>query len=163
MKYFRYVFIVGYVFILFLIVYFAASSASESTKTSDKTTEIVIEVYDAITPTKESVKNRYSMDEISHFVRKAIGHFLLFSALGFFASMTYIYFINKMKLRLILSLISGIIVAIISEIIQIFAEGRGPAIKDVLLDYSGYLLSTLIILLIMFLIIKKKRGKINDS
>lgn len=151
MKYLKIIFIGIYFFLIGLIFTFAASPATTSTATSDKTTEIVIETYDFITPTKESVTERHPIDEIKNFVRKAIGHFGLFLVLGIFGTLSLIFILDNKYIILFIILISGISVAAISEILQIYAEARGPAIKDVLLDYSGYLISALIIYLIYIL------------
>lgn len=156
MKYGKYIFLVIYIFLVGLIFYFAGSSGESSSELSGGLTDKLIEIYDFITPTKESVLERYSYSEISNFVRKGIGHFGLFAFMGIFAAMTYIFFIKKMNIRLIVIFLSGFIIAGISEIIQIFAESRGPAFLDVLIDYSGYLISTGIIIGIMFIILKKR-------
>ena len=165
MKYFRFVFIIFYIFILYLIFSFSLANAEKSTETSDKTTQIVIDVYDAVTPTKESVTERHSMEDIKHFIRKAIGHFLLFASLGFFDSLIAIFFFKKKLAILLFSFLPGFFVALISEFLQTIAINRGPAISDVFLDYSGYLSAVCIILLITFIIHKNKnkRRKVNDD
>ena len=78
-----------------------------------------------------------------HTVRKA-AHVFEFLVLGVLLTLFY----GKSKLRNCLMIIGGgVSVAAIDETIQIFS-GRGPAVKDVLIDACGCLIGFLIVMLI---------------
>ncbi len=159
MKYIKYLFLIIYISLTIFIFIKASASAEESSNDSDKVTDVVVGTVDAITPGDESIVDIYGIDKIKQFIRKGLGHFGLFLALGVFALPTYLLFIKKGWLAVILELITGFMIAGISEIIQIYADSRGPAFSDVLLDFCGYLTSTILLggLLIIIYIIRKKR------
>jgi glycopeptide antibiotics resistance protein len=83
---------------------------------------------------------------LSLIVRKLLGHFLIFWLDGVLAYLTAISFIHKAKWWLP-PLIAGaamILVASVSEIIQLFASDRAGTFIDVILDSAGALLGILI-------------------
>lgn len=96
-----------------------------------------------------------TVDNFYYIIRKSIGHFGAFLALGIFGSMTYcIIFKKNLRGRLIAFLVclaAGFAVAGITEILQlpIFTPGRGPSFSDVLLDFTGYCTSTIPIYLVV--------------
>lgn len=94
-------------------------------------------------------------------IRKLVGHFLLFGLSGSFTSLTFVmsdYMIDKFKWKNIIFVLSfGLIVAIISELIQYFVPGRYGALIDILIDFSGYLLFSGIVCLVYILILKRKQ------
>ena len=97
---------------------------------------------------------RYNFDIVKfrYFVRKLVGHFGAFVILGVFASLTYYCFINRSKLlALSITIAAGLVVACGSELLQFIPNGRCPAFKDVLIDMAGYMCSTIILGLILYL------------
>lgn len=96
-----------------------------------------------------------TIDNFSHWVRKAMGHFGAFLVLGIFGSFTYLIIFKKnLRGRLIAFLVclaAGFAVAGITEILQlpIFTPGRGPSFSDVMLDFTGYCTSTIPIYVII--------------
>ena len=94
-------------------------------------------------------------------IRKLVGHFLLFGLSGSFTSLTFVmndYMIDKFKWKNIIFVLSiGLIVAIISELIQYFLPGRYGALIDIIIDFSGYLLFSGIVCLVYILILKRKQ------
>ncbi len=159
MRYLKYLFLIIFISITIFIFVKAGASAEESTADSDQVTDIVVGTIDQIRPGEESIVDIYGIDQVKQFIRKGIGHFGLFLVLGIFGVPTFILFIKKHYLAIIFELITGFMIAGISEMIQIFASNRGPSFKDVLLDFSGYLTSSILILgivLIIYIIRKKK-------
>ncbi len=111
-------------------------------------------------------------DRINYLVRKILGHFLCFAATGFFGYLTAATFFFENKKKKIISLSSiafiGLVLAFLSEFLQIFAGQRGPSFLDVLIDYSGYLSGMIVILLLRLLIRKiqkrrKSKRKLNHQ
>jgi len=103
---------------------------------------------------------------ISFLVRKIIGHFSFFLATGVFSYLTmYLYLSFKSKKKALyaalIALSYGILLATISELIQLIPGGRSGNIEDILLDTLGYLLGECITILIVYLVVKKKRKEIK--
>ena len=102
------------------------------------------------------------------YIRKIIGHFSLFFTLAIFAFVVYYRLAERVKpsakllFGLVFTLTAGILTAGLSEVLQsgLFVSGRNPAFVDALIDLGGYLLSTLICLLIYYIRkrIKTKKG-----
>lgn len=98
---------------------------------SDKIGEIVGEIIPPETPAGDYVQKN---------IRK-IAHFVEFFILGCEVALYVIIFIPRIKWAL-LSLPTALLTAFFDESIQIFSK-RGPSIKDVWIDFSGFLLASL--------------------
>ena len=95
-------------------------------------------------------------------IRKGIGHFGAFFVLAIFASFVVIMFFKKKWLYALLSLVTGFLIAGLTEYIQTFVPGRSGLFKDVMIDYTGYIVGSIIILgvyLIIYLITRRTNGK----
>lgn len=93
----------------------------------------------------------------NYWVPKFFGHGGLFAVLAFFAMNMFKYVdIRNVFGRFCCYLLSGLSIALISEIVQIFIPSRSGRIIDILLDMGGFLLGTLIVLLF-------RSRKKNDS
>lgn len=106
-----------------------------------------------------------SDENFGTFIRKSIGHFGLFLLAGLLGGLFFYFFFGK-KEDLILSLgvstAGGGLLAMLTEFIQHFVPGRYGAWKDVGIDFAGYLLASLLIWLVIFLVgyfSKKKLAK----
>lgn len=82
-----------------------------------------------------------------HIVRKC-AHFAEYFVLGVLLYSTAHAFADKIKRKLTVVLLSGVSVAVIDEIIQVFSPGRACQISDVILDFCGVILATVIMVLI---------------
>lgn len=114
-------------------------------------------------------KQKYSdgVNSFSKLVRKLFGHFGAFFLLGLLAAGTAISFDRgNWKWRLvflILFLAVGFLFAGLTEILQLdlFTSGRGASIRDVGIDYSGFVPAFLLVygvfLLVKFLLSLKKK------
>ncbi len=97
-----------------------------------------------------------TMQNFYFWVRKSFGHFGAFLVLGIFAAFTYYCFCSKsLKGKIvgfIVCIVAGFAVAGITEILQlpIFTSGRYCSFSDVMLDFKGYLSSSLVIYFIIF-------------
>lgn len=96
-------------------------------------------------------------------IRKIVGHFLLFGLSGIFTCLTFMmndFLMNKFKWKNILFIASiGLLIAVVSELIQYFTPGRYGALLDILIDYAGYILFGGLTYLITFLILRKTKNK----
>ena len=116
--------------------------------------------------TIKGVINYENYQSFSEFIRKSIGHFLLFLASGVFTYLTlYTFLINNKKkyLSLIITIGVGLFIAILSEVIQHFVPTRFGSIIDVLTDFGGFILGTLITFLVIYLIKRHKKKKLEKK
>ena len=124
-----------------------------SAKESATISEFVADVVNTIKP--ETV-NTSNFETFSLFIRKSLGHFILFLCSGIFTTLTFFMFLKKTKFELfiwefVFASLSGILLALLSEFIQIFINGRSGAFLDVLIDCSGYFIAEISVFLIVLL------------
>ena len=143
------------------IIMHSCLDAAQSTEASNGVVEVSEEVVNTVAPGTVTPENH---DSFATFIRKAFGHFGLFSVSGLLSSLA-IYFVmkplkwSKHYLMIIIALGFGLFMGILTELIQLNVPGRSGQFTDVLIDFGGYLLGFLIILLIVFLVIKSQRKK----
>ncbi len=92
------------------------------------------------------------------FLRKA-AHFSEFCLLGIITSSTVRVFREKPYKNIFTILFIGLATAVADETVQIFVEGRGSQVSDVLIDFSGVLTGTAIALLVFAALSLHKRKK----
>ena len=106
-------------------------------------------------------------DSLNGIIRKLIGHFGAFLVTGVFGILTAYFFFFKGKMKYIslaIFLVYGLLLAILSEVLQIFAGSRTPAWSDVGIDFSGYAIGAIVTFGILLLIyVKTKRKEISTQ
>lgn len=150
-------------FVFFLIItlavmaaifFFSSQNASSSSHTSGRVVRIVLSIFvrgfDEMTVEEQDVL----VSQYGHIVRKC-AHFTEFAALGF--SFTTLLSFGKMKNRNIVSLIFGILYAILDEMHQLFSDGRACSLRDVAIDTSGFLSGLIISTLILYVIERSRK------
>ena len=139
------------------IIMHSCLDAVESTKASNGVVEVAEEVVNTVKP---GTINETNYNDFATFIRKAFGHFGLFVISGLLSSLAVYLSFNPLKWsKLYLSIIAlefGLLMGLITELIQLSVAGRSGELTDVLIDFSGYLLGFLIILLVIFLVNKKR-------
>ena len=141
----------------------------QSCLNGDRSTEssgFVVELFKSlINIFSKNAINENNIGTFTQVIRKLIGHFGLFAVDGLISSWA-IYlssaYIKKYKqlyglLFSLFSLFFGLFIAGLTEVIQSFIPSRSGEIVDVLIDFSGYLLGTGIIALIIFLRYKRTK------
>lgn len=135
------------ILLILLIIFTVASIFIQSTKSkeesksdSDKVGEIIEEIIPPETPAGDYVQT--NLRKIAHFIE----FFLLGIEVALFVSLFHFS-----KIFVPCSLLFGLLVAAVDETIQIFSK-RGPSVRDVMIDFSGFLVSTLIIYTLSVLI-----------
>ena len=113
-----------------------------------------------------SVINKDFAKEIKSFtliIRKAFGHFLLFTLNALFLSLFLIATLNEKEthISLILSECSGFYLACLSEIIQYFTPERTCALSDIGIDMLGFNLGIIIVFTIFLIKILSNKHKNN--
>lgn len=117
-----------------LIFYFSHQPATVSNELSSGITEKILETIEQVVPGFDS-----EMESLNHIVRKN-AHFLIYLVLGIFV-------VNALRTsgvqgyrRIGLALLICVLYAVSDEFHQHFVEGRGPQVKDVLIDSTGAVL-----------------------
>lgn len=154
MKYLKYILLICLLLIDGYLIYHASLNANDSVKKSDVVTDIVINTVDKVTNTDDSIEETLGRESISNFVRKLFGHFGLFLLNGILSIIIGCLFIKKKILFYLIIFTHGLLIASITELIQLFSEGRIATFKDIMIDYAGYLLG-LGITIIIYIIVKK--------
>ena len=111
-----------------------------------------------------------NFDQFAAVVRKLAGHFALFGLNGIFTSLAYYLFLKDTKIGKVLyisifSLATGLVVAGISEIIQIFTPDRYGTWGDIGIDFAGYFLGFVLVICVLLysgMIKFSKKEKIED-
>lgn len=147
------------------IIVHSCLDAAQSTEASNTIVNVSEDVVNTIAPGTITPENH---DSFGLFIRKLFGHFGLFVISGLLSSLA-IYFsfnplINKKYYQImIISLCFGLLMGLITEMIQLFIPGRSGELLDVLIDFAGYLLGFLIILLILLIVLKHQYKKSQEE
>jgi len=110
------------------------------------------------------------IDDLSKFfykIRKSLGHFGAFLVFGIFSTLTLLLYFDELKwlFSVPLNFIQGFGLAALTEFIQTKVPGRYGCLNDVLIDFSGFMISALIITIsiigtyVIKLLIKKHKNK----
>lgn len=92
------------------------------------------------------------LQKLRYFVRKSVGHFGAFFTMSIFGFLTCYSFFKKRNLSFIIYLSVGILVSITSELFQKITIGRYCTVDDMIINSSGYLTASMLILLVSLLI-----------
>lgn len=137
-------------------------NANDSTNQSGFVFNIIKTILNAIHP---NTINDGNASWWHGFIRKLVGHFGLFMVDGLITSWALYYLLEDITItkkwwkKIIVSAAFGLFVASLTEMIQLVVPGRAGDIKDVLIDYAGYILGLGIIVLIYFLIYRHRLKK----
>ena len=103
------------------------------------------------------VKQQPVIKDLSEFfykVRKGLGHFGAFLVLGIFSTFTYMLFFTKKKwfFSVPLNFIVGFFIAALTEYIQTLVPGRYGCWSDIVIDYSGFSSSAVVLTVTIFIV-----------
>lgn len=87
--------------------------------------------------------------ELTDFIVRKIAHFTEYTALGCLL-LSCAYSFDRIKPQKYFSyyLLVGLFVPVCDEFIQLFVDGRSAQVTDVLIDFSGVILGTVIMLVV---------------
>lgn len=116
---------------------------------------------------KETI-NEENIGAFTTVVRKLIGHFGFFAISGVLTTWSiYLvsYYLKKYKqyMGIIFSSCFGLFLAGLTELIQSFVPDRSPQVTDVLIDFGGYLLGAGIVILIVFIHLRRKEIEVEEK
>lgn len=136
---------------IFLIIN-GAIPGDKSAAESNGVAQTAADIINTISPQTITSSN---FSDFAYMIRKVCGHFLAFTLDGILFSLTFYFFtINRIYYKhylcILLSLSPGIVVAAISEVLQIFAGGRTASFADIGIDFGGYSAGVLLVFLIIF-------------
>ena len=143
------------------IIMHSCLDAAQSTEASNGVVEVSEEVVNTISPGTVTPENH---DSFATFIRKLFGHFGLFVISGLLSSLAIYLSLNPWEWSrywtlIVVSLVFGLFMGSLTEIIQLNVPGRSGELLDVLIDFSGYLLGFLIIFLILFLVVRRQNKR----
>ena len=146
---------------MILIYSFSAEDKTSSGSRSQGVTQAVVEVVVPDYPSMSPEKQEETIQKFHPPVRK-IAHFCEFGLLGMLSA-AFMKALGKGKKWLwwVIPALFCLLYAISDEVHQIFTE-RGPAVKDVLIDFSGSVAGIVVMHLIILLvchIIRKRKEK----
>ena len=103
------------------------------------------------------VKQQPVIKDLSEFfykVRKGLGHFGAFLVLGIFSTFTFMLFFTNKKwfFSVPLNFIIGFFVAALTEYIQTLVPGRYGCWSDIIIDYSGFISSAIVLTITIFIV-----------
>ncbi len=78
-------------------------------------------------------------DSLYTFVRKILGHFLLFAAFGASCFTTYFFFAKKKKRSFLWASFNAFTLAALTELVQYYTPGRSGLVTDVFINFFGSL------------------------
>ena len=143
-------------------VFIIVHSCLDATKSSQASSWVVNIIATVVNAFKAETINASNIDVVSKVVRKVIGHFGLFMVSGLLSSQALYLSLSpyswcKHYMNAMFSLVFGLFIGILTEMIQLAVPGRSGESIDVLIDFSGYLLGTLIIGIILFSVIRNRK------
>lgn len=149
-------------FVLYFVAFafhclFSLQSAQTSSGVSYGLSDLIAKIIEDVF--KKEIND---FDNFHNIIRKVIGHFAFFRLIGLFGFFTYYLFTESIKYSLIFTLMSGVIMAFTSELLQIFAIDRAPSFIDALIDYSGYLISSIVLSVIVLIAKRQKKKRMRD-
>ena len=134
-----------------VIFAFSAQNGAESSQTSGKVTETVVQVvikdFDKLPPVQQDdIVQQY------HPPMRKIAHMAEFCTLGSLIFLFLLTWKGKILPRLLIALGATFLYACSDELHQMLSENRGAQFKDVLIDLSGAVIGCTAILLVILLI-----------
>ena len=141
----RIVFLVIIIVISGIIFGFSAQDGEESGNLS-KT--VITKIADILNVEENSREN---FIETGEKVIRKLAHFTIYTALGMSTIAFLLTFDLKKNIQIISTIIWGFLYASTDELHQMFSSGRHASFLDVLLDTSGVIFGTIIVILIVYI------------
>ena len=134
MKTCKIVFSIIYIILIVFCFFNSLQSANASSEMSGGITNYIVIFI-------EKILSNDNLDyNIIHIVvRKVIGHYLYHVLVGTVGIIVYLLFLNNHKKSFIVAITVSLMLSIISELLQLFAEGRSFSVFDILINYSGFI------------------------
>jgi len=135
--------------LMVLIYSFSAQVAEESNNASKEVTQKIVEQVNKV------VKTELTVETLNHYIRKS-AHFFIYMALGFLLMNAMIRGKLSLQYSYVVAFLLSVLYAISDEVHQHFVPGRGPGLKDVIIDSMGALIGITIYVILYRLTLKFK-------
>lgn len=139
-QFIKYLSAILYVFLILFNFYQSVQTSSSSSSISSSFTDFIVETFP---PVNQIAQNTQDFPTL---VRKFFGHYGIFTLIGLFGTIFYLLTFSKPTTFSIVTILSGIVVSSLSELLQYFSDGRSSEFTDILLDFNGYLTGLFLLL-----------------
>lgn len=148
--------------IMVMIFCFSAQTGEESGAMSGRITTWLVKLFVPDFETLPADQQQNLCSAVGVVIRKG-AHFSEYALLGFFLMLHIRQIQKRAKVRLpwLWSWVVGTLYAVSDEIHQGFVGGRHPAVMDVMIDSSGVIAGTLLLLLVLGRIRKEKEKELG--
>ena len=136
-----------------VIFYLSHQPVTTSNGLSTEVTEVIVSKVEVVVTNHE-----FNMDSANHIIRKN-AHFFIYFVLGLFVCNALRKSGVNRSHGFVLSLIICVVYAISDEMHQYFVEGRGPQVKDVLIDSSGAFTGIILYFVTTFIVNHRRATK----
>ncbi|MCH5172081.1 MAG: VanZ family protein [Erysipelotrichales bacterium] len=109
-----------------------------------------------------STLSHQEMNKLKGTVRKQIGHFGLFAIDGIIGFLFFMSLDLKKKNKIIFLISTGVIVAVVAELLQLIPKGRSCQFSDMLINFGGFITGA-IASFVTLLIVKKVKNRKNKK
>ena len=158
----RYIFWILAVTIMATIFLLSSQDADTSTKVSGGTIEVFAKIFVPGYENMPQIQKDILIENMQHFVRKT-AHFTAYMGIGIMTAAAMRTYNIKLRYKLIIPVVIGLIYAVTDEIHQGFTPGRSPQVSDVLLDFCGVLTGIGLVTLICLIYTHIKRRRCKDN
>ena len=141
------------------IFFFSAQNGKDSDRTSGRVAQTVAEITVKDFHEKPQIEQERIVSRIHLPVRK-LAHMAEFGSLGALIFLLLVTYRGSILNKWLSSLAATLLYACTDELHQLLSDGRGAQIRDVLIDFSGALI-TCTILLIPILWLKQRKGALH--
>ena len=155
-KIIRLIILIIFIISCIILIIEAATPGSASSNKSNFVSDAIANTINGISEAFTKKPKITDFDSFRAFIRKAVGHYGAFLFMSIFATLSAMLYYHKNSwkvfiIKIIIVISFGILFAALTESIQLMIPGRAGQIRDIFIDFSGYMTSSLIIILIFFI------------
>ena len=145
--------------ILLLLCFIFGNSLLDGEESGEMSASVLDFLHPVLRPVAELFSREPVTEEFLHHLVRKLAHFTEFAALACFSALLLLQLCGRWRTPYLGYLLFGTLFsAVTDEFIQSFT-GRGPSVRDVMLDFSGALTGILLTFLLAELIRSLKRTK----
>ncbi len=138
--------------ILLVLCFIFGNSLLDRQQSGEMSASVLEVLYPVIRPVVNALTGASASEELLHTVVRKLAHFTEFAGLAFFATLLLLQLSGTWRTHAMAYVLFGTLLsAVIDEFIQSFT-GRGPSVRDVVIDFGGALFGIAVTLLLCALI-----------
>ncbi len=148
-----------YVSMMGFFTYKCLETGNKSAESSNRVAEVVKDVTNEVFNTNIELTESYTT-----LIRKLIGHFGYFVCLGIVSILFYASLKKNKIFTITTHYAVGLLFAFFSEFcLEGLTEGRSASFKDVMMDFSGFITISSIMIIVYFIVLYRKKAKIEKQ